>query len=139
MISALFSNINWLAVLLGAVGYFLLGAVWYSFLFQKSWIKHAGVNMNDPNGKKGMAQIMMTSFVLMFICSIGLAILAEKLMLSGWMNGVKLGALTGICFSATAISISYIYEKRSAELHLINGAYNIVGSIIAAVIICCWH
>ena len=28
-------DINWMDVIVGAVVYFLLGAVWYSFLFQK--------------------------------------------------------------------------------------------------------
>ncbi len=139
MNTELFSHIHWIAVLVGAIGYFALGAIWYSFLFQKSWIKHAGVNVNDPNGKKGMATIMVTSFVLILIASIGIGILAIKLDLHGALSGVKIGLLAGICFSVTGISISYLYEKRPAQLHMINGAYNVVGCIIAAIIICCWR
>ncbi len=139
MDTAIFSHIHWMAVLAGAAGYFLLGAIWYSFLFQKSWIKSSGVNINDPKAKTGMAQIMITSFILMFICAAGLGILVTRLDLHGLLSGLKLGLLTGICFSATAISISYLYEKRPLQLHMINGAYNLAGSIIAAIIICCWR
>jgi hypothetical protein len=139
MNTAIFSQINWIAVLVGAIGYFLLGALWYSFLFQKKWMAYTAVSMTDDSAKKGMAGIMFTSFILMFICSFGLAFLITKFNLHTWMLGVKLGLLTGICFSVTAISISYVYEKRPLGLHLINGSYNVIGNIIAAVILCCWR
>lgn len=138
MNSALFSNINWLAVLVGGLAYFMLGAVWYSGLFGKAWIRLAGINMNDPNAKKGVAQIMMSSFVLMVVVSVGLGILITRIGSSGWMTGLKVGLIAGICFSATAISISYLYEKRPLGLHLINGAYNILGCVLAGIIIAVW-
>ena len=140
MNTEIFSQLNWLAVLVAAVGYFLLGAIWYSpVLFAKKWIAYSGVNVNDPNAKKGVAGIMFMSFILMFLCSFGLAFLVVKLSMQGWMLGFKLGLLTGICFSATAVSISYVYEKKPLGLHLINGGYNVLGNIIAAIIICIWR
>jgi hypothetical protein len=138
MNSALFSNINWLAVLVGGLAYFMLGAVWYSGLFGKAWVRLAGINMNDPNAKKGVAQIMMSSFVLMVVVSVGLGILIARIGSSGWMTGLKVGLIAGICFSATAISISYLYEKRPLGLHLINGVYNILGCVLAGIIIAVW-
>ena len=133
-------NIHWLAVLAAAVGYFALGAIWYSkILFAPKWLALLKIDASDPNATKGMAAIMATSFVTILVACIGLAILAAYLHLGGFVSGVKLGALTGICFGATAISNSYLYEKRPTGLHLINGGYTIVGNIIAAVIICVWH
>jgi hypothetical protein len=130
--------INWVAVLCGALGYFILGAIWYSFLFRKSWIAMTKIDPNNPEAKKGAGAIMFASFILMFITSVGIAILRSKIDLGGWMSGVKLGMVTGLCFGAMAISISYLYEKRPFGLHLINGGYTLVGNIIAAVVICCW-
>ncbi len=132
--------INWIAVLVAAVAYFALGAIWYSkLLFAGKWIIYTKVDVNDPNAKKGMGMLMLMSFVVMFITSTGLAILVSKLELTGWMNGLKLGALTGICFGGAAICISYIYEKRPMGLHFINGAYTLAGNIIAAIILCVWR
>ena len=130
--------INWLAVLCGALGYFMLGAIWYSALFKKSWIAMTKIDPNDPELKKGAGAIMFLSFIFMFITSVGIAVLRTRLDISGWMSGVKLGMLTGLCFGAIAISISYVYEKRPFGLHLINGGYTLLGNIIAAVIICSW-
>jgi hypothetical protein len=139
MDTTVFSEINWLAVLIGAVAYWMLGAIWYSFLFQKQWVAYHKIDMNDPNLKGGMAAIMTASFVLMFVASLGIAILAERMKLTGWMSGAKLGAFTGLFFSATAISITYLYLKRPAGLHLIDGLYHVVGQMIAGIIICMWQ
>ena len=95
--------------------------------------------MNAPDAKKGAFGIMVFSLVLMLICSFGLDLIITRFNLAGWLSGVKLGLLTGICFAATAIHISYIYEKRPLGLHLINGIYNVLGNVIAAVILAIWH
>jgi len=139
MNTEIFNHINWLAVLVGGLGYFFLGAIWYTLLFGKKWRSYNTALMNDPNAKKGSAQTMIISLIFMLICVLGLALLAERFGIFGWTGGLKLGALTGICFAATAVHISYVYEKRPLGLHLINGLYNIGGNIIAAIIICCWR
>jgi len=139
MNTEIFNHINWLAVLVGGLGYFFLGAIWYTLLFGKKWRSYNAALMNDPNAKKGAAQTMIISLIFMLICALGLALLAERFGIFGWTGGLKLGALTGICFAATAVHISYVYEKRPLGLHLINGLYNIGGNIIAAIIICCWR
>lgn len=138
MNSALFSDINWLAVIVGGLGYFFLGAIWYSFMFKDAWIKASGVNMSDPDLKKGVAQTMLASLVLMIVASVGLGILITRIGSAGWMTGLKVGLLAGVCFSATAISISYLYEKKPMALHMINGLYNICGCVIAGIIIAVW-
>ncbi|MEO6637715.1 MAG: DUF1761 domain-containing protein [Ginsengibacter sp.] len=131
--------VNWVGVLLGGLAYFLLGAIWYTALFGKKWKSYNTTIVNDANANKGAAGIMVFSFILMIICALGLEIIALRFGVFGWIGGLKLGFLTGICFSATGIHISYIYEKRPLGLHLINGLYNVVGNILAAVIVCVWR
>ncbi len=134
------ADLNWIAVFCGALVYFVLGALWYSkALFAKSWILLTKVDASNPAASKGMGAIMFVSFIWMFISALGIAILRERLDLTGgWMSGIKLGTVTGLLFGASAISISYLYEKRPLGLHFINGGYTLLGNIIAAVIICSW-
>lgn len=139
MNTELFSHLNWLAILVAGVAYFLLGAIWYSFIFKNAWIKASGVNANDPNMKKGVAQTMLASLVLMIITSLGLALFLLKIEgAANWMSGAKVGLVAGVCFSATAISISYLYEKRPWMLHFINAGYNVAGCVVAGVILSVW-
>ena len=139
MNTEIFSNIHWIAVLAAALAYFLLGAVWYTTLFGKKWQSYNSAVMAKPDAKKGAASIMVISFIMMFVCAFGLALIITRLDVSGWLSGLKIGIITGICFSATAIHISYLYEKRPLGLHLINGLYNVAGNVIAAIIISCWR
>lgn len=139
MNTSFFADINWLAVIVAAIAYFGLGAIWYSFLFKKKWIEYQKIDVNDPEMKKGVAATMFTSFLLMVVATIGLAILVERLDLSLAISGLKLGLLTGAFFSLTAISISYLYTKKPAGLHLIDGMYHVVGQILAAIILCIWR
>jgi Ca2+/Na+ antiporter len=132
-------HINWIAVLVAGLAYFFLGAIWYTALFGKKWQSYNSAHMQEDNAKKGAATIMVISFVLMLVCAFGLALIITRLNLSGWRVGLKLGILTGICFAATAVHISYLYEKRPLGLHLINGLYNVAGNIVAAIIISCWR
>lgn len=142
MITEIFKEINWIAVLVGTIGYFMLGAIWYSFLFKNQWIAYQGISAEDmakPDAKKGVGAIMFASFIMMFITSTGLAILAEYLGLTGWQHGLRLGLLTGICFACTSMAINMLYEKKSMGLFFINGGCQVAGTIISAVIIACWR
>lgn len=132
------SNINWLAVLVGAIGYFMLGALWYSFLFQKKWIEYNKIDMSDPNGKKGVGVIMFGSFIMMFITSFAIAILVELTGIHHWGGGLHLGLLTGLGFAFTSMAINMLYEKKPAGLYYINGGYQLLGNIIAAIVIAVW-
>ena len=139
--TALFDYIHWIAVIVAALAYFALGALWYSkLLFAPRWIAYLKLDVNDPNAKKGMGLMFGGSLVMMFIQSLAIAILAERMNVEGaWLSGIKIGAFTGCCFCASTISINYFYEKKPLGLYLINGGYAIVGNIIAGIIICSWN
>jgi hypothetical protein len=139
MNEAIFSDINWLHVLVAALAYFMLGALWYSPLFGKKWVAYQNININAADAKKGVAQIMIGSFVWMFIAAAGLAILAYYMQIVSFGSGAKLGLLTGVCFSASAISVTYLYVKKPFGLHLIDGFYHIIGQLIAGAIIGGWQ
>lgn len=137
-----FDYLNWPAVAVAALAYFGLGALWYSkALFAKRWIADLKIDVNAPDAKKGMGMMFGGSLVMMFVQSLAIAILAERLGIrgAGWMSGLKLGALTGCCFCAATVGVNYLYEKKPMSLFLINAGYAIVGNIIAAVIICSWE
>lgn len=140
MDTSIFSHLNWLHILVAALAYFILGAVWYNkAVFGSIWIKTTGVEANNPEAKKGMGGVMVFTFLLEFIVCIALAILINKLNLSGWIAGIKLGLFTGVLFSGIGICISYLYQMKPKVLSVIDGGYHTVGQIIAAVILCIWH
>ena len=136
----IFSHVNWLAVLVATVAYFMLGAIWYSkAVFAPKWIQGHNINVNDPNGKKGMGQLMALSFIAMFVVCLTQAIIISKMGLTGGvMSGLKVGLITGVGISWMAISIGYLYTKKPISIHFIDGLYHTVGQVIAAIILCIW-
>lgn len=136
----LLSDINWLAVLVAAVAYFMLGAIWYSkALFAPKWAKLVGLDMNSDSNKKGLGAMMMGSFILILVTCIAQALLVVRMDLFVLASGLKLGLLTGLCFATTAVSISFIYEKRPTALYFIDCGYHLVGHIAAAIILVLWR
>jgi len=140
MNTQIFSDINWLAVLVAAIAYFMLGAVWYSkALFGTKWAALVGLDTNDPNKSKGMAKMMAGTFVLILITCMGIAMLVTRMDLSVLPSALKLGLITGIGFAATAVSISFIYESRPTALYFIDCGYHLAGHLIAAIILVLWR
>lgn len=140
MDTSFIEGLNWPAVLVAALAYFILGALWYSkLLFANQWIASSGVDMNKPGNRKGVGGIMAFTFLLELVVCIGLGILVYRLMLAGFLSGIKLGVFTGICFAAIGITISYLYQSKPQVLTFIDTGYHITGNILAAVILCVWQ
>lgn len=135
------SHVNWLAVLVAAVAYFMLGALWYSkALFGTKWAQLIKLDMNNPDLKKGMGGMMISTFVLILVTCFGLATLIVKVGFAQEVGyGIKLGLLTGLAFATTAVSINYVYERKPTNLYLISNGYHVVGHVIAATILVLWR
>ena len=141
MNTELFASINWWAVLVAAVAYFMLGALWYSKgLFGSKWIKLVNIDVTNPDLKKGMGSMMLSTLVLVAIVCIGLALLIRMIGFDdNYLYGIKLGLLTGLTFATTAVSINYVYERKPANLYLINNGYHVLGHVLAATILVLWR
>ena len=135
------SHVNWLAVLVAAVAYFMLGALWYSkALFGTKWAQLLKLDMSNPDLKKGMGGMMISTFVLILVTCFGLATLIVKVGFAQEVGyGTKLGLLTGLAFATTAVSINYVYERKPTNLYLISNGYHVVGHVIAATILVVWR
>lgn len=141
MNTELFADINWWAVLVAAAAYFMLGALWYSkALFGNKWAQLVKLDMSNPDLKKGMGTMMFSTFILISIVCIGLALLIGMINFDdNYLYGIKLGLLTGLAFATTAVSIGYVYENKPTNLYLISNGYHVLGHVIAATILVLWR
>ena len=127
--------------MVAAVGYFILGAVWYSkALFGTKWAQLIKLDMNNPDLRKGMGKMMASTFTLIFIVCFGISVLIQMIGFEdNLLYGIKLGLLTGFAFAATAVSINYVYENKPSNLYLINNGYHVTGHVLAAIILVLWR
>lgn len=133
------SSLNYLAIVVSGLAYFVLGALWYSkLLFATSWMGELGINP-DNTDKSGLGMKMLLTFVAEVCMAFCIAVLIYIIGINSCAAAVKLGLLLGVGFSVGSMFINYQYESRSTKLLLINGGYHVAGIVLAATILCNWR
>ena len=119
------SEINWLPVLLGALAFFLVGAIWYGVLFSKAWQKAAGISDEQLQGGN-----MALIFGLTFLAEVVIAMTLWHLIVRTGAND-RAVMMMAIGFGATimtpAIGINYLYLRKTLAHFLIDAGHFIVG------------
>lgn len=126
-------EVNFVAVGLAALSAFVLGGLWYSLLFARSWMALTG--QSEEKLKSGNpAVIFGGAFLLNLIAAFVLA------MFIGPMDAkfaTAAGLAVGLCWVATSLGVNYLFERRPFGLWLINAGYctlqfTVMGAIIGA-------
>lgn len=116
---------NLLAVVLGAVAFFAVGAIWYSVLFGKAWQKETGIT-DEVAAQGNMPLIFGLCFLLELVISATLWHLIARTDASP--HGVMLMAVgLGACVMVPAIGINYLYLRKTMKHFLIDAGHFIVG------------
>lgn len=120
----LFSEVNWLAVIICTVLSFALGALWHSkLLFGKAWAEDSKTPYNSEN-HGNPAIIFGLSAVLHLIAITGLAMLVGSR--STAVEGFVAGLFISITLVATSIGVTYIFVGRTLRLFLIDAGFYVV-------------
>ena len=132
-------HVNFLAVLVSAAVYWILGAFWFSkALFGKTWAK--GIGKTEEELKQGFSKLaFLWSFVWSFIAAYGVARLMVWTGGSTVGDGFIVGLLVGISFVLATMVINNLFERRPKSLILINALYHIVALVVSGVIIGAWR
>jgi hypothetical protein len=130
------SQLNYLAVFVSALTSFLIGGLWYSpVMFSNAWMKENGFKEEDLKDVN-MAKIFGTSFVLALIIAFNLAAFIGSN--SDLSFGLFAGFAAGFGWVAMSLGITYLFERKSFKLFLINAGYHIVTYTIMGGILAAW-
>ena len=132
------ADLNWLAVVVSAVAFYALGAVWYSFLFGKAWAAELGIDLENPP-KTNMVKTMGGTFVLELIAAIVVGLLMAEMGGEGVMIGIHTGLLLGLGIASVMMGVNYLFEQRSLKLWLINAAHITIGFALVGAIQGAWQ
>jgi hypothetical protein len=132
------ASFNYLAILVATVSTFLLGGLWYSpALFSRAWMQEMGLTEEACRAQGGMGRIMGISFVLELIMAFNLAaFLGDKATLA---FGLFAGAAAGFGWVALSFGVTYLFERKSLRLFLINAGYHGLAFTIMGGILGAWH
>ena len=138
---SVFFTINYLAVVVAAGVYFMMGSVWYSGLFGRAWLaelKKHNVTIHAPSTAQ-LRNKMIIAFVLNFITAVAVAWLVKMTESTTAMSGLMLGIVITIGFAATTIASMFNWEGRSVKLFLIDIGYPALGIIASAILLSVWQ
>jgi len=136
-----FSEVNYLAVFAAALAYFILGALWYSVLFGKIWAKGNAervAKMEKP-GKGMMGMMMVKSFLWNLLCAFAVAYLINAFNAYNTNAGLRIGLAAGAGLSLASLGMTANWQGTKSIVLIIDAGYQIIGVLIAAMIISCWH
>ena len=129
-----FHGINIIAALLAALGFMVVGFLWYGPLFGKTWMKLHGWTEEDFKGTNVPA--MMTQGVInALITALGMALVFHWTGVDSILEALHMAFVLWIAFSATTQALAFIYERQKLGLTLIHFGNQLVGFLIAATIL----
>ncbi|SET23366.1 Protein of unknown function [Oceanobacillus limi] len=114
---------------------FLIGGLWYSVLFAKPWLKESGLTEEElKNGNMG--KIFGGSFILSLTISFVLVLFLgpER----NAMIGATARFMAGLFRITTAIGFTYLFERKSLKLFLINAGYHVLTFTVMGLILGVW-
>ncbi|PKB19426.1 uncharacterized protein DUF1761 [Novosphingobium kunmingense] len=116
--------VNWLAVGLGTVVFFLVGAVWYGALFAVPWQREVGVG-EAPRGSAVVRVMGLTLLCEFLVVSTLGHLFARTQPAPHVVMMMALGfALTVM---APSLGINYLHQRKSLNLFLIDAGHFVVG------------
>jgi fluoride ion exporter CrcB/FEX len=130
-------RVNWAAIVVSAVVYWLLGAVWYGFLFAKPYVALEHLTAEQLQAASPVLPYIVTFFLNLLIAFV----LAQVCI---WRNantpsrGAAVGILLWIGFVGPVTFTTYMYEMRPLQLFAINEFYSLVGLFLMGLIIGGW-
>jgi hypothetical protein len=136
-----FENVNWLAVLVVAVINFFVGAIWYTALFGKLWIKLNGYT--EEQVKEMQAKMSPVRFFGGMVLSQMALALAVAAVLTGFTEpNIQVGILVGVAFWLVSAAISmtnHLASDKPGALYVLNVACHLIYLVVAGVLLGVWH
>jgi hypothetical protein len=125
--------INWLAVVVGTLAFFAVGAVWYSALFGKIWQREVGLSDEQLKSGRNMALLFGLCLLLEFVVVLTLGHMFAFLQPNARQK-MMLATGFGLAIMTPAIGINYLYQRKSLKLFLIDAGHFVVGMAVVGLV-----
>jgi hypothetical protein len=134
-------DLNWLAVIVAALAYFVIGAVWYAPpVLGNVWAQAGGIAMPEP-GQRPNPTIYAVPLIGSVLSAIVLGILVDATGADGVGDGFVLGLAIAVGFAMPIALVTATFETNKPKPYVwgaVNAGYHVVGNIVAALILASW-
>ncbi len=132
--------INYLAILASGVAAFIIGFVWYGFLFKKLWVEgHAFSESKSAELQKSFPVAGGVSFVGYLVTAYILCLLLSYMNITDMQNALRVTFLIWLGFPAVIGLMNALYSGQSLIVYAIDTGYQLVYMLVTAVILTVWR
>jgi len=132
-------DINLWAVLISAIIYMAIGAVWYSpTMFSQAWMKEIGKSEKELKANAKPA-LYLSTFLAELVAVYVLAWVMNQVAALNSVEGIKVAIVLWLGFAATTSLVNSGFAGRSTKLYLIDLFYHGVSLAVAGAIIGSWR
>jgi Protein of unknown function (DUF1761) len=128
---------NYAAIVVAAVAYWVLGAVWYGVLFSKPWME-----LEHMTEEQARSMNPVLPYIITLILNLLIAYVLSQICL--WRNattagrGAAIGVILWVGIIGPITFTTYMYEMRSHTLFAINNFYPLAGMVLMGAILGAW-
>lgn len=132
-----FAELNWLAVVVATLAWFVFSAIWYSLPpISEGWQRAAKV---DASEGASVVTLAIPTLIGYFVATIAFAMLVSGIGATTFDEGLALGIVLGLAFGAVGALVTQLYEQKGAWYWVINGVNLIIAFAIVGVILAVWN
>ena len=128
---------NYLAVIVAAIAYWLLGAIWYGVVFGEAWMA-----LEHMTAEQARSMNPVLPYVITLALNVLIAYALAQICI--WRNahtlgrGASVGVLLWVGFVGPVTFTTYMYEMRPKELFAINQFFPLAGFVLMGGILGAW-
>ena len=142
MLNQFLSNANWLAIIVAALAFYALGALWFSVFFGKQWMELNDIPQPTPEKKEEMKKLMMPlmlkSLVMSLVLAFTIGLIGSSIGVQRPITGVKLGLALSV-IGIIPLLMADMYLMKPTKLWFIDAGYHVVGIVLMSTILAAWH
>lgn len=130
-----FTDVNWLAVLVGTVVNMVVGFLWYGPLFGELWMQMIGKTADEIEADNSMYVISLLSAL---ISAYVLALIVGASGVTGLMGGALIGVLVWVGIGATGTLVYTTFEGPPRNVWFLHASYQTVVFAIMGALFAVW-
>jgi hypothetical protein len=142
MILDTLGQLNWLAVIVAAVVYFALGAVWFTPAFLgRPWMRSIGWDESRQPPQANPVSYAVPA-LLYLLAAIATAMLARATGTADVGSGIVLGLIVGVGYALTVTATDAVFDPNKPQPWVwfaISGGYHLLGLVAVAIIVSVWR
>jgi hypothetical protein len=131
-------RVNWWAIAVSAIVFFIIGSLWYGLLFGNAWLAAIGKTQAQLAAGGVTAYPYVVAILMAFFLAYGVARVLSWRGSVSIAEGAFIGLSLGLLIFGTMTWMDYAYEMRGIVLGLINVGYVVVGMAVMGAILAAW-